>query len=199
MSAQEQITPEAYQDQLTAAMRKKAIKAGKAASEYLHAVDDDGYGYDGDPAELDDFDAAPSVRAPFDPNADEVEIDFESDGRSRVINVRGHGGEQLRYEVPALTVDKLDRIEWYMGRYHNRTAEMHKAKDPQTADKFGAQRRRVQEDMLIYVVPEWVRGTTDKMPVLSFNKVWATVQSMSSEAVEQGTVQAEQGDDDPNF
>lgn len=190
-------TSEEYNEQLSEEMRKKAIKAGKAAPEYLRAVEDDDSGFDGDAHELDEFDAPAKVAA-FDPNADEVEIDFEADGRPRVINVNGLDGQTFRFEVPALTVDKLDRIEWYMGRYRNRTAEMHKAKDVATADRFAAQRRRVQEDMLIYVVPEWERGTMDAMPVKSFNKVWAVVQSMSSEAVTDGQRQAEEGDD-PNF
>lgn len=188
--AKAQLTPEEYETQQTEAMKARYLKAVPAAG----AADGFDAEYDGDPADLDGFDA-PTPRA-FDPDADEIDLDI--DGRARVVNLTSKTREALRFEIPALTVDKLDRIEWYLGRYNNRTQEMHKARDEQSADKFGAQRRRVQEQMIAYIVPDWPLGTTARMPVKAFNEMWALINSMSREAVAGATTQA-QTSDDPNF
>lgn len=169
-----------------------ARKAAGVSDRVATLFTDDGFEIHGDPdtyTEASDPPPAPRPRADdFDPDADE--IDLEIDGRPRVVNLTRADGEAIRLEIPALTVDKLDRIDWYMSRYNNRSQEMLKQTDPAKADVFGAQRRRIQEDMILYVVPDFPRGLIATMTVKSWTRLNRIIQAMQAEAKAAGETEA---------
>ncbi len=186
------------QDEGNASVRRaREYHQRRAAASGLSLVTDDGFTIEGDPDVIAEATSAPAPRAradDFDPDADE--IDLELDGRSRVVNLRLRDGEVLRLEIPALTVDKLDRIEWYMEKYRNRSAEMHKQTDVKRADTFAEQRRKYSEAMIRYIIPDFPHGLLDGLSVKSWNRLNAIVQSMQREAL--ADAKAEAGTD-PNF
>lgn len=189
-------------------MRERALaieaRAANGAPD-LRVVDDD-FEYEGDPAELSEVQRAVAARYgqvpaegrgadDFDADADEV--DLVVDDTPRVVNLTLASRESLRLEIPPLTVEQLDRMEWYTHRYNNKTQEMLKAQNPEAADRFGQQRRKIQEDMVLHMVPDMPRGLLGKLPAKIWNRLWRVIQSASAEAVRAGEANAE-ASGDPN-